>query len=153
VSTAEDLKQVYQQLVLEHSRDPHHFGRLRAATHEAEGFNPLCGDKVAVYLQIEGDQIAHIAHETSGCAICKASASMMSDTVTGQSTSFATDLIDRVDTMLNSDAADDVAGKPGLPLASLEGVRAYPSRIKCATLPWQSLQAALQGGSHSITTE
>lgn len=153
MSAAEDLKQVYQQLVLEHSRQPHHFGRLTAATHEAEGFNPLCGDKVAVYLQIEDEQIISIAHETSGCAICKASASMMSDTVTGQSTSFANDLINRVDTMLTSDAADNANDKPGLPLISLEGVRAYPSRIKCATLPWLSLQAALQGDSNSVTTE
>jgi len=149
MSSADELKQVYQQTVIEHSREPHHFGRLESATHQAEGFNPLCGDKTRVYLQIENDLVERISHETSGCAICKASASMMADTVSGQSIATADALIAQTDNMLNGDASN----KPGLPLESLEGVRAYPSRIKCATLPWRSLQAAMHGDKQSITTE
>jgi len=156
VNTADDLTQVYQQVVLEHSRKPKHFGRLENATHQAEGFNPLCGDKVSLQLEIAGDQIKAAGHETTGCAICMASASMMTDALGDSTVQEATDLAAAIDAMLNNEQSADKL--PGMPLDALEGVKAYRSRIKCATLPWRSLEAALQspvtaGDAASVTTE
>jgi len=148
--SADDLLQVYQQAVLEHSRNPHHLGRVSHATHEAEGFNPLCGDKVAVSLKLSGETIEAAAHETTGCAICMASASMMADAVTGKTTAESLQLIEAVNGML---LPENETNLPGMPLDALEGVRKYPSRIKCATLPWRSLEAALAGDAASVTTE
>jgi len=144
----DDLTSIYQAAVLEHSRNPHHFGSLDSATHQAEGFNPLCGDKCTVYLQVDDNVISGASHETAGCAICQSSASMMSDALQGIAIKDAEKLGDKVMNMLSSE--HNGAG-PGMPLQALEGVRAYTSRIKCATLPWRTLSAALQGEANTST--
>jgi len=148
---SDELMQVYQKTVLEHSRNPHHFGPLKGATRTAVGFNPLCGDKVTIYLSTSADgaQITEARHETSGCAICMSSASMMSDAVQKLATDAAVSLCSQLETMLSG---NPVESGPGMPLESLAGVRAYPTRVKCATLPWRTLMAALSGAS-SATTE
>jgi nitrogen fixation NifU-like protein len=147
---SDELMQVYQKTVLEHSRNPHHFGSLAGATRTAEGFNPLCGDKVTVYLSTstDGTQITGASHETSGCAICMSSASMMTDAVQTLATDAAVHLCDELETMLSGSPAK--AG-PGMPLESLAGVRAYPTRVKCAALPWRTLLAALSGETNTTT--
>ena len=146
-----DLMQVYQKTLLEHSRNPHHFGAIEGATRTAEGFNPLCGDKVTVYLRTsaDGQQINEVSHETSGCAICMSSASMMTDAVQTLSAADALSLCGQVQAMLSGDNASDTG--PGMPLVSLAGVRAYPTRVKCATLPWRTLTAALSGETRTTT--
>lgn len=147
----EKLMQVYQKTVLEHSRKPHHFGQLATATHSAEGFNPLCGDKVTVYLNMSSNgTISAARHETSGCAICMSSASMMADAIQALNFETAKALCLQVNTMLTSDSSGN---PPGMPLQSLEGVRAYPSRVKCATLPWQTLLTAMMGETLTTTEQ
>ncbi|MDG2155382.1 MAG: SUF system NifU family Fe-S cluster assembly protein [Gammaproteobacteria bacterium] len=144
-----ELMQVYQKTVLEHSRKPHHFGKLVNATHSAEGFNPLCGDKVTVHLTMNSNgTINEVSHETTGCAICMSSASMMADAIQALDSAAANALCSQVHTMLTSDSNDN---PPGMPLKSLEGVRAYPSRVKCATLPWQTLLTAMMGETLTTT--
>ncbi len=143
--------QIYQKTVLEHSRNPHHFGSLKHATHTAEGFNPLCGDKITVYLHTDTDKrITEVSHETSGCAICTSSASMMTDAIEGVGVTQAKELCHQLSDMLTSDTPEQ---SPGMPLQSLEGVRAYPSRVKCATLPWRTLLAALSGETNTTTEQ
>jgi nitrogen fixation protein NifU and related proteins len=148
---SEELMQVYQKTVLEHSRNPHHFGALEGATRKAEGFNPLCGDKITIYLSTstDGQQITEASHETSGCAICMSSASMMADAVQTLSAAAATSLCAQLEALLNGNSATDTG--PGMPLESLAGVRAYPTRVKCATLPWRTLMAALSGETKATT--
>ena len=150
MTEAADLKELYRRTVLEHSRDPHHFGRLAGADHSATGHNPLCGDKCTIYLQLEDDSIANIAFEGAGCAICMASASIMTDTVhgrrVGDAQTAATDVLD---------AFDRDAGIESLhgDMAALGGVRDFPTRIRCATLPWKTLAAALLRSPEIVTTE
>ncbi len=147
---SDKLMQVYQKTVVEHSRNPQHFGSLPQATHKAEGFNPLCGDKSRVYLTTSDADgtISEATHETTGCAICMASASMMTEAVTTLSIEEAERLADDVHDMLESDSDTHAVE---FPLQSLEGVRAYPSRVKCATLPWQTLRAAIKGEQKATT--
>ncbi|MBM4220919.1 MAG: SUF system NifU family Fe-S cluster assembly protein [Gammaproteobacteria bacterium] len=143
------LTDLYRQTVLNHSRNPHNCRRPAAFDREAEGHNALCGDKVHVYLCMQGQALADVAYEASGCAISMASASMMSDAVAGKTVSAARQTID-----------DFMGGLSGLQqgrlegeLAALGGVRDYPSRIRCATLPWQTLRAALDAVQGTVTTE
>ncbi|MDG1463172.1 MAG: SUF system NifU family Fe-S cluster assembly protein [Gammaproteobacteria bacterium] len=148
---SDELMQIYQKTLLEHSRNPHHFGSLKGATHTAEGFNPLCGDKITIYLNIDTEKlIIEASHETSACAICTSSASMMTDAITQLSLIQAEELCQQVDEMLKSDTP---AQAPDMPIQSLEGVRAYPSRVKCATLPWGTLLAALSGKPNTTTEQ
>lgn len=134
---------LYQDLILEHKRAPRRFGRLDAPTHHAEGRNPQCGDEVAVDLRVEGERLADIRFHGQGCAICMASASMMSEAVAGHDLAFARDLQQRMRAVLTGQLDPEEAhlGK----LASLSGVRRYPSRIKCALLGWHALMHALDG--------
>jgi nitrogen fixation NifU-like protein len=135
----EELMQVYQKTVLEHSRKPHHFGPLATA------------DKVTVYLNMSSNgTISEASHETSGCAICMSSASMMADAIQVLNFETAKALCSQVNTMLTSDSTGN---PPGMPLQSLEGVRAYPSRVKCATLPWQTLLTAMMGETLTTTEQ
>ena len=140
MSTAtEDL---YQDLVLEHKRAPRHFGAIAAPTHQAQGRNPQCGDEVRVQLRIEGDKVRDIGFTGQGCAICIASTSMMTEAVLGAELEAAKALQQRFRAVLTGQAepAETSLGK----LESLAGVRAYPSRIKCALLGWHALMHALQ---------
>jgi nitrogen fixation NifU-like protein len=139
---------LYRDTVLEHSRNPHHFGRIADPDAQAEGHNPLCGDKVAVYLRLDGERITDAAFEASGCAISIASASMMTDIIHGRSKAAAQAAIRDADATFTGDCA----APPG-ELAALAAVRAYPSRVRCALLPWRTLRAALDDVRGTISTE
>lgn len=132
---------LYQDIVLEHKRAPRHFGPLDTATHQARGHNPQCGDDLQVQLQIEGDTVADIRFNGQGCAICIASASMMTEAVIGHDVAFAQALQQRFRAVLTGQCEPDGAelGK----LISLASVRRYPSRIKCALLGWHALMHAI----------
>ena len=146
------LQDIYRDTVLEHSRNPRSFGRLADANHEAEGFNPLCGDKITVFLNVADQKIDECSFEATGCAISIASASLMMGSVQGKKAASVTALIQQVKDMFGkSGNAVDETIVPSL--EALSGVRAYPSRVKCATLPWSTLEMALAGDSETATTE
>jgi len=148
-----DLRELYQQVILEHSRHPRNFKELENANRTAEGYNPLCGDQLTLYVLLEGDRIVDISFKGSGCAISKASASLMTGAVKGKTLAEAEELFGRVHHMVTRehDAVidEEAVGK----LAVLGGVREFPVRVKCATLAWHTLQAALVGGGKSVSTE
>jgi nitrogen fixation NifU-like protein len=149
-----DLRDLYQEVILDHSRHPRNFGRVEAASHTAKGNNPLCGDRVTVYLDVEGEQVREARFEAKGCAICVASASMMTELVIGKSVAEANQTFDRFHASLVRREPPTEAELAALDkLASLTGVREFPMRVKCATLPWHTLQAALAGGGKPVTTE
>jgi nitrogen fixation protein NifU and related proteins len=136
-----DLNELYRDVILDHNRRPRNFGDLKAADANAEGFNPMCGDRLTLRLKLAGDTISDIRFEGSGCAISTASASLMTEAVKGKTRAAALALFDRVHQLLTDDAAPpaDELGK----LAALSGVRQYPARVKCASLCWHTLSAAL----------
>jgi len=151
----DELRELYRELILDHARSPRHFGTLATVTHTAEGVNPLCGDKLKIYFEVDADgNIADAAFEGSGCAISVASASLLTDTVIGLPTQEALAYFSAVVGALSgspvvSQAAEIDLGK----LKALEGVREYPSRVKCATLAWHAMNAAIQRGDQSVSTE
>ena len=148
----EQLQELYRSTVLEHSRAPHHFGQLATSNRNATGHNPLCGDKCTVYLEVVNDELTAITFEGTGCAICMASASIMTDTVRGCSLASASEAAEQVLQSFADRRANDDGDLPG-DMAALGAVREYPSRIRCATLAWQTLQAALTGNAQTVTTE
>lgn len=156
--STDELRELYRELILDHAKNPRHFGKLDAATHTAEGINPLCGDKLKVYFTIDGDGLIKDARfEGSGCAISVASASLLTETVIGLSTERALDyfrtmvrrLAQRNDDTGNPPLGDMDLGK----LRALEGVRDFPSRVKCATLAWHALNSALKHEPRPASTE
>ena len=146
-----ELADLYQQLILDHNRSPRNHRRLDDAGHCAEGYNPLCGDRITVYLAVDGDVIREAAFEGVGCAISTAAASMMTEAVKGRTLGEAAALFKRFHTLLTSDDErdDESLGK----LDAFAGVRRYPARVKCATLAWHTLKAAIDGGGNLVTTE
>jgi nitrogen fixation NifU-like protein len=148
-----EMRELYQEMILDHHRKPRNFGKLANGNRHAEGFNPLCGDRVTVYALVEGDTIRDLSFEGSGCAICMASCSLMTEALKGQSIADAEALFGRFHDLVTDDTATpdlDALGK----LAVFEGVREFPVRIKCATLPWHAMRAAIhQTVSQSVTTE
>jgi nitrogen fixation protein NifU and related proteins len=147
-----DLRDLYQEIILEHGRKPKNTGTLENATGEAQGNNPLCGDKVTVYVKLDGDRIADVRFDARGCAISVASASMMTEILKGLTTSEAGSAFDRFQMQLTSKETPELAEDDEL--AALMGVRDFPTRIKCATLPWHTFRAALAGSDENqITTE
>jgi nitrogen fixation NifU-like protein len=148
-----ELRELYQEVILDHNRKPRNFRKLEGANRTAEGVNPLCGDRIALYLKVRDGVIEEAAFEGSGCAISRAAASLMTTSVAGKPTTEADALFQRVHAMLtatpNGDAVDPRVGK----LAVFAGVREFPSRIKCAALPWHALQAALRGSAAPVSTE
>ena len=148
-----DLRELYQEVILDHNRRPRNCGRLESADRICEGFNPLCGDRLTVFLDLEGDVIKDVSFEGTGCAISRASASMMTDALKGKTIADAQALFDRFHTLVTSDpetpAAIDGLGK----LAVFAGVREHPSRVKCATLSWHTLKAAVTGREDRVSTE
>lgn len=145
-----DLADLYRTAVLDHSRHPRNFRRLATANRQATGHNPLCGDKVTLYVELGGDDVIRdAAYEAAGCAISVASASMLSEQVRGRTARDALELAASVSGMFS----DPPGGAPGGDLAALAGVRDYPSRVRCATLPWRTLEAALLGERGEATTE
>ena len=144
-----DLSDLYQEVILDHNRRPRNFGRLDGSSQHAEGFNPLCGDRVSVYVRIDGDRISAVAFEGSGCAISKASASLMTDRVKGCTVVEARDLVERFQRMVTTptDRGVEDLGK----LSALAGVREFPVRVKCASLAWHTLKAALDKQERTST--
>ena len=151
----DEVQELYRELILDHARSPRHFGKLEHMTHSAEGINPLCGDKLKLYLDVDKEEmIRAAAFEGSGCAISVASASLMTDTVVGLSSSDAIDYFSAVTGHLTgSDSASRQATIDLGKLRALEGVREYPSRVKCATLAWHALRSALEHDSTPARTE
>ena len=160
----DDIQDLYRELILDHARAPRHFGRLDEATHTAQGLNPLCGDKLVLYLSIGDDGIIEeSAFEGSGCAISVASASLLTDIITGLPAEEAEALFRSITDRLagrgnGSETERNVATEPGLrgrldKLRALDGVREFPSRIKCATLAWHALHSALGDEANPATTE
>lgn len=148
------LQAMYKELILDHASNPRHFGALESATHTADAINPLCGDKLRLYLEISADnQIANSSFEGSGCAISMASASLLTDTVTGLPVAMAEACFESVTArLIHGESATD----PGVSFARLEaldGVRKFPARVKCATLAWHALHAALGNEPTPATTE
>ena len=145
-----DLRDLYQEVILDHNRRPRNFRALEGATHAADGHNPLGGDRVAVALRLEEDgRIAEIAFQGSGCAISKASASLMTDAVAGRTVAEARALFVRVHRMVTTPPSEPVEdlGK----LSALAGVREFPVRVKCASLAWHTMQAALEKRKETST--
>lgn len=148
-----ELRDLYQEVILEHSKAPRNFKRLANANHRAEGFNPLCGDRFTVYLDLEGDRVRDISFEGSGCAISKASASMMTQSVKGKTVAEAERLFENFHKFVTTqDHADGDSAEMGK-LAVFSGVAEFPARVKCATLAWHTLQAALEDKQEPVTTE
>ncbi|MEJ2025903.1 MAG: SUF system NifU family Fe-S cluster assembly protein [Limibacillus sp.] len=152
---SDDVRDLYRDLILDHARNPRHFGKLDHATHSAEGINPLCGDKLKLYLDIDtNERIRGAAFEGSGCAISVASASLLTDAIIGLSPDDAMAVFDAVAAQLagseSSEGGQDVdLGK----LRALAGVREYPTRVKCATLAWHALKSALRQDTGPASTE
>jgi len=146
-----ELRELYQEQILEHSKAPRNFRELQNANHKAEGYNPLCGDHFTIYLDLEGDKIHDVTFQGSGCAISKASASMMTQSVKGKSKEEAEKIFEQFHQLVTGQANGDPEslGK----LAAFAGVSEFPVRVKCATLAWHTLQAALEGKQEKISTE
>jgi len=138
-----ELSELYQQVILDHNKKPRNFRKLEHANHRAEGFNPLCGDHLTVYLNLEGDAVNEVAFEGSGCAISKAAASMMTQAVKGKSRAEAERLFSEFHSMVTGALDEENEENKLGNLKIFAGVRDFPVRVKCATLPWHTLHAAL----------
>ena len=148
-----DLRDLYQELIVDHNKNPRNYGVLADANRRAEGYNPLCGDKVTVYLHVDGDRIGDVRFEGAGCAISTASASLMTQAVKGKTVAEAEALFEAFHAVVTGqDTSDDAADRLGK-LAVLAGVREYPSRVKCATLAWHTLHNAAHGDTAPARTE
>jgi nitrogen fixation protein NifU and related proteins len=151
-----DLRELYQDIILDHGRHPRNFRKIEQPTHFAHGHNPLCGDRVTVYLTLDGDRIADVSFQGRGCAISTAAASLMTEVLKGKT-------VDEARALFAQFHARVTGGEPGgLPeplaeeaerLEPLTGVKAYPARVKCATLSWHALEAALKGGGAGETVK
>jgi nitrogen fixation NifU-like protein len=146
-----ELRDLYQEVILEHSKAPRNYKPLPDADHKAEGYNPLCGDRFTIYLEMDGDKIREIGFQGAGCAISKASASMMTQSVKGKTKAQAEKIFHEFHEMVtgHSHGGEDSLGK----LAVFSGVSEFPVRVKCATLAWHTLEAALEGKQEKISTE
>ena len=147
-----ELSELYQQVILDHNKKPRNFRNLETANHSAEGFNPLCGDQLTVYLNLDGDVVKEISFEGSGCAISKAAASMMTQAVKGKTKQEAEELFTEFHGMVTG-ALDEESTSNGLGnLKIFSGVREFPVRVKCASLPWHTMHAALNN-QELVSTE
>ena len=146
-----DLKELYRDVILDHNRRPRNFGRIEPSDGHAEGHNPLCGDRLTVWLRLKDDRIEDIRFEGKGCAISTASASLMTEAVKGKDRATVQSLYGRIHSLLTQrdTVADTSLGK----LAALSGVREFPARVKCASLCWHTLNAALERGAATVSTE
>jgi nitrogen fixation NifU-like protein len=146
------LRELYQEVILDHSRHPRHFGVLTDATHQGDGYNPLCGDRVTVYLHLDDAQrIEDISFEGKGCAISQASASLMTDLVKGRTIVEAEKLMGGFLNLVKGEGADGLADGDRETLEVMAGVSAFPMRVKCATLAWHTMKSALESGSSAKT--
>ncbi len=148
-----DLDDLYQEVILDHNKSPRNFRAMKDATRSADGYNPLCGDQVRVYLSLEGDVIRDISFLGSGCAISKASASMMTSILKGKTEAEARSLFEKVHQMLTDEVEPPQIGGDLAKLAILSGVRKFPARVKCASLAWHTFNAALNDTETATSTE
>jgi nitrogen fixation NifU-like protein len=149
----DELRELYQEMILDHYKSPRNFHKMDGASHHAEGYNPLCGDRVTIYVLLDGDLIKDVRLEGSGCAICTASTSIMTEVLSGKSLSEAESCFGKFHDLVTSDPAEKPDGEGLGKLGIFAGVREYPIRIKCATLPWHTFQAALENRSEPVSTE
>ena len=147
-----DLKDLYQEVIVDHNRSPRNYGRLNDADRQLEGFNPLCGDRLTLYMKLEGGVIKDISFDGSGCAISVASASLMTEAIKGKTVTEAEKIFSRFRDLLTADLVEVDIEKFGK-LAALAGVRDYPSRVKCATLCWHTMHSLMTGDQAPVSTE
>ena len=149
-----ELQDLYREVILDHNRRPRNFGELEDADRVVEGVNPLCGDRMTLYVKLNGDTVQDIRFKGTGCAISVASSSLMTERVKGASLQDTLALFEKVHDMLTAEEFDESANLEELDkLAALSGVRAYPTRVKCATLAWHALKNALTGTHDEVSTE
>jgi len=146
-----DLRELYQEIIIDHNRNPRNHHEMTDPTHQAQGFNPLCGDKLTLYMHIEDEVIKDISFVGCGCAISQASASLMTEALIGNTIEEAKDLFNRFHHMLTEN--DDVSTFGMDKLTALAGVRTFPARVKCATLAWHTLDSALKKDAATVSTE
>jgi nitrogen fixation protein NifU and related proteins len=151
-----DLRELYQDIILDHGRHPRNFRTIEHPTHTAKGHNPLCGDRVTVYLTMDGDRIADVAFQGRGCAISTAAASLMTEVLKGKTEEQARELFAHFHARVTGGAETPLSEPLAEEMERLEpltGVKAYPARVKCATLSWHALEAALKGNGATVKTE
>ena len=146
-----DLKDLYRDVILDHNKRPRNFGKLDGADAHADGHNPLCGDRLSVFVRMNGDRVEDLRFEGKGCAISTASASLMTEAVKGKDKAAIGALFEKVHNLLTQQ--DAVPGPELGKLAALSGVREFPSRVKCASLCWHTLNAALDHSASTVSTE
>lgn len=152
----DQLGDLYQQLILDHNAKPRNYGHMADSTHHAHGHNPLCGDEVGIYLNVQNKTLFDIRFDGQGCAICKASASLMTESLRGKSLVEADAIFSAFHHLLTDQEQDPSAQTQSAQLGKLQafaGVRAFPMRVKCATLAWHTMRAALQNDARDVTTE
>ena len=148
-----DLRELYQELILDHSKQPRNFGALEEANRRAEGVNPLCGDELTVFVEVDGETLKNLRFEGKGCAISTASASLMTQAVKGKTVAEASELFERFHAVVTAGPDQEVNLDELGKLAALAGVREFPLRVKCASLAWHTLRNALRGNEEIATTE
>ena len=147
-----DLRELYQDLIKDHSKKPRNFRVLESNARKVEGYNPLCGDRFTVYLEMDGDVVKDVSFQGTGCAISTASASMMTQALKGKKHAEAEELFQRFHHLLTGEVTTEEEAELGK-LAVFSGVRKFPVRVKCATLAWHTVHAALEGEQKTISTE
>ena len=148
-----ELRELYQQIILDHNKNPRNFGKIDAANRVREGYNPLCGDHLHVYLHVAGDTIADISFEGSGCAISKASASLMTAALKGKPVPEAVAIFEKFQEMVTAEVDAPVDDQSLGKMAVFAGVREFPMRVKCATLAWHTMKAAVDEDQAPVSTE
>ncbi|MEZ4647245.1 MAG: SUF system NifU family Fe-S cluster assembly protein [Candidatus Eisenbacteria bacterium] len=147
-----ELRELYQELVLDHGKHPRNFRGMEDPDRQSIGYNPLCGDKLSLYLKLDGDTVVDVSFQGAGCAISTASASLLTETLKGRTRAEVDEIIHQFIHMLTEGSTDDDLEHLGK-LAVFQGVREFPVRVKCATLAWRTLEAALHGQDEPVTTE
>ena len=149
-----DLRALYQEVILDHTKKPRNFRALEGPARHAEGYNPLCGDRVTIYVKLEDDRISDISFQGSGCAISTSSASLLTETLKGKTRAEADAIFERFHALVTGKGNGDKPGAAPLgKLAVFSGVAEFPVRVKCATLAWHTLRTALEGKEEIVTTE
>jgi nitrogen fixation NifU-like protein len=148
-----DLRDLYQEVILDHSRSPRNFKVLDGATHQADGYNPLCGDKVTFFLKCDGDIVKEVSFQGAGCAISTASASLLTEYLVGKTRQEVQEIFDRFHEMVTGDTEKPLDQETLGKLAVFQGVCEYPARVKCATLAWHTIKAALENRGEPASTE
>ncbi len=148
-----ELRELYQQVILDHNKSPRNYRAMEHHNHDAEGYNPLCGDKIRIYLYIEDERIKDISFQGSGCAISKASASIMSSILKGKTVEEAEQFFEKFHNLITGRLSDDPAREDLGKLAVFEGVKEFPARVKCASLAWHTMLSALKEEKEIVSTE